>query len=88
MKSTGIIRKIDDLGRVVIPMELRNRMNISEKDCMEIYVEGENIILKKAEENCIFCGNNKNLFKYKDKVICSNCINHISNSNVIKKENV
>ena len=53
MKSTGIIRKLDELGRVVIPIELRNKFNISEKDPIEIYVEGSNIILKKYEVSCI-----------------------------------
>ena len=55
MKSTGIIRKVDELGRVVIPIEIRNQFNIVEKDPIEIYVDGSSIILKKFEPNCIFC---------------------------------
>ena len=54
MKSTGIVRKVDELGRVVIPIELRNKFDIKEKDPIEIYVEGSSIILKKFEPNCIF----------------------------------
>ena len=61
MKSTGIIRRMDELGRVVIPIEIRNQFNIAEKDPMEIYVDGSSIVLKKFEPNCIFCGNTKNL---------------------------
>ena len=60
MKSIGIVRRIDELGRVVIPIELRNKFGISEKDPIEIYVEGSTIVLKKYEPNCIFCGNTKN----------------------------
>ena len=73
MKSTGIIRRVDELGRVVIPIEIRNQFNIVEKDPIEIYVEGSSIILKKFEPNCIFCGNTKNLLNYNDKLICKNC---------------
>ena len=73
MKSTGIIRRVDELGRVVLPIELRNKFGISEKDPMEIYVDGNSIILKKYEPNCIFCGSSKKLLDYEDKVICEKC---------------
>ena len=78
MKSTGIIRRMDELGRVVIPIEIRNQFNIAEKDPMEIYVDGSSIVLKKFEPNCIFCGNTKNLLEYKDKLICEKCSKKIS----------
>ena len=81
MKSTGIIRKVDELGRVVIPIEIRNKFDIAEKDPIEIYVDGSSIILKKHEPNCIFCGNTKNLTTYKDKLICSKCSQHIADIN-------
>ncbi len=77
MKSTGIIRRVDELGRVVIPIEIRNQFNIIEKDPIEIYVEGSSIVLKKFEENCIFCGNTKDLLSYNDKLICKKCANKI-----------
>ncbi len=77
MKSTGIIRKVDELGRVVIPIEIRTKFNIAEKDPLEIYVDGSNIILKKFEPNCIFCGNTKGLIQYKDKQICPKCAKQI-----------
>ena len=73
MKSTGIIRRMDELGRVVIPIEIRNQFNIAEKDQIEIYVDGSSIVLKKFEPNCIFCGNTKNLLEYHDKLICKDC---------------
>ena len=73
MKSTGIIRKVDELGRVVIPIELRNTLKIAEKDPIEIFVDGSSIILKKYEPNCVFCGNSKKLVSYKDKLICEKC---------------
>ena len=79
MKSTGIIRRMDELGRVVIPIEIRNQFHIVEKDPIEIYVDGSSIVLKKFEPNCIFCGNTKNLLVYNDKLICQNCSKKIGN---------
>ena len=78
MKSTGIIRKVDELGRVVIPIEIRNQFNIMEKDPIEIYVEGSSIVLKKFQPNCIFCGDTQDLISYHDKLICKKCANKIS----------
>ena len=78
MKSTGIIRKVDELGRVVIPIEIRNQFDIVEKDPIEIYVEGSTIVLKKFQPNCIFCGNTENLFEYNSKLICQDCSKKIS----------
>ena len=73
MKSTGIVRRLDELGRLVIPIEIRNKLNITERDPIEIYVEGSCIVLKKYEPNCIFCGNTKNLVEYKNKLVCDKC---------------
>ncbi len=81
MKSTGIIRRMDELGRVVIPIEIRNQFNIVEKDPIEIYVDGSNIILKKFEPNCIFCGGTKNLVTYNNKLICGTCSKKIGKLN-------
>ncbi len=78
MKSTGIIRRVDELGRVVIPIEIRNKLGINEKDPIEIFVEGSTIILKKYEPNCIFCGSTKKLLTYNDKLICSKCAEKIN----------
>ncbi|KHD35181.1 AbrB family transcriptional regulator [Clostridium acetobutylicum] len=74
MKSTGIVRRLDDLGRVVIPKELRRTFNIAEKDALEIYVDGEQIILKKYQPACIFCGDASDVVNYKGKKICKHCL--------------
>lgn len=81
MKSTGIIRKVDELGRVVIPIELRNQFHISEKDTIEIFVDGSSIVLKKYEKSCLFCGNTKKLSEYKGKLICNKCLKQIKTLN-------
>ncbi len=73
MKATGIIRRVDELGRVVIPIEIRNQFNIVEKDPIEIYVDGSSIVLKKYEPNCIFCGSTKKLVDFKGKLVCDKC---------------
>ena len=78
MKSTGVVRRVDELGRIVIPIELRNKLGIVEKDPLEIYVEGSNIVLKKFETNCVFCGSSKKLVEYQDKLICNKCIKKLN----------
>jgi len=78
MKSTGIVRKVDELGRVVIPIELRRTLRISERDSLEIYVDGERIILKKYEPACIFCGNAEQVIHFKDKIICHPCLEELN----------
>ena len=79
LKPTGIVRKMDELGRVVIPMEIRNQFKIVEKDPIEIFVDGSSIILRKYEPNCVFCGSTKDLNEYNDKLICSKCVDKIIN---------
>ena len=74
MKSTGIVRKVDELGRVVLPIELRRNLNIEEKDALEIYVDGNSVILKKYEPDCIFCGNARDVVNFKGKNICPACM--------------
>ncbi|MCW6059748.1 AbrB/MazE/SpoVT family DNA-binding domain-containing protein [Clostridium sporogenes] len=77
MKSIGVVRKMDQLGRIVIPMELRRILNIAEKDALEIYTEGEQIILKKYEPCCIFCGEAKEVINFKGKNICKSCLKEL-----------
>ena len=77
MKNTGIVRKVDELGRIVLPVEMRRVLEISEKDPLEIYVDGESVILKKYQPTCIFCDSGKNLVEYRGKNICSGCIKKI-----------
>lgn len=79
VKSTGIVRKVDELGRIVLPIELRNKLGIAEKDPIEIYVDGSSIILRKYEPNCVFCGNSKDLITYNDKLVCKKCQEKLSN---------
>ena len=74
MKSTGIVRKVDELGRIVLPIELRRTLGIEEKDRIEIFVDGESIILRKYQPACIFCDHAKDIINYKGKNICPDCI--------------
>ena len=74
MKSTGIVRKVDELGRVVIPIELRRTLTVGEKDALEIFTEGEHIILKKYQPVCVLCGEGRNTVGFKGKLVCRACI--------------
>ena len=78
MKSTGIVRKVDELGRIVLPIELRRTLDIGEKDSLEIYVDGGNVILHKYHPACVFCGKTEGIVEYEDKNICPECIQKIS----------
>ncbi len=78
MKSTGVVRKVDELGRIVIPIELRRTMGIEEKDALEIYVDSDKIILKKYEPACIFCGNAEEVINYKGKNLCRSCLTELT----------
>ena len=78
MKSTGVVRKIDDLGRIVLPIELRRTMGINEKDALGIYVDGDKIILKKYEPACIFCDNVEDVVNYQGKNICKGCLGELT----------
>ena len=77
MKSTGIVRNVDELGRIVIPKEMRKRMDIANNDPVEIYVEGEKIILTKYHPACIFCGSGNSINDFRGKKICAECIRSI-----------
>ena len=74
MKSTGIIRKVDDLGRIVLPIELRRTLDIAERDELEIFMEGDQIVLRKFEPACIFCASDKKFVDYNGKNVCRDCI--------------
>ena len=80
MKSTGIVRKIDELGRIVLPIEIRNTMDIKNRDGIEIFVDEDKIILKKYEPACIFCGNADNVTYFKGKLVCKDCIEILKHS--------
>lgn len=74
MKSTGIVRKVDELGRIVLPIELRRTLNIDERDSLEIYVDGNSVILRKYQPSCVFCDDAADVISYKGKNICRKCL--------------
>ena len=77
MKATGIVRPVDPLGRVVIPVELRRTLNIKTDDSLEVVVDGDFIMLKKYEPACIFCGNAKDVENIHGKNVCRNCLDEL-----------
>lgn len=73
MKATGIVRKLDNLGRIVVPKELRNVLGIEPGDPVEIFTDGGDIILRKYAPGCVFCGESKDTLQLNDKLICRKC---------------
>ena len=73
MKSTGVVRKIDELGRIVLPSELRRVFGIHEDDELEISVDGDRVILQKRQDVCVFCAAESPAIAYKDRRVCENC---------------
>ena len=78
MKSTGIVRKVDELGRIVLPIELRRTLDIAERDELEIYLDDDKVILKKYEPSCIFCGSSCGLVTYHGRNVCMECIENMN----------
>ncbi len=74
MKKTGMTRPVDELGRVVIPKEIRNSLQIEVKDRLEIMLDGDAIVLKKYDPNCVFCGSTENVEEVMGKNICKACL--------------
>ena len=79
MKSTGIVRKVDELGRIVLPIEMRRTLDIAEKDALEIYVEGASVILRKYKPSCIFCDTSKDVKLFRGKNVCPKCLKELQN---------
>ncbi len=77
MRTTGMIRQLDSLGRVVLPIELRRTLDIQTKDMLEILVEGNSVILRKYEPNCHFCGGSSGLTSFRDKMVCRRCLREL-----------
>ena len=77
MKSTGIVRKVDELGRIVLPIELRHTLDIAPKDSLEIYVDGTTIVLRKYQPACIFCDDARDVVTFHGKNVCTNCIKQL-----------
>lgn len=78
MKSTGIVRKVDELGRIVLPIELRRTLDIAERDELEIYLDDDKVVLRKYEPSCIFCASNRGLVAYHGKNVCVDCIQNMN----------
>lgn len=78
LKSTGIVRKVDELGRIVLPVELRRTLDINERDALEIYVDGTSIVLKKYRPTCVFCDSTRDLRVFKGKNVCPRCLREMS----------
>lgn len=77
MKSTGVVRRIDELGRVVLPIEIRKLFDIANKDAIEIFVDDDKIILKKYEPSCIFCGSMNEGAVFHGKIVCNKCLSKL-----------
>jgi len=78
MHYLGIVRRVDALGRIVLPMELRKQLELEQGDALEIFTEDNKVILKKYQPACIFCGNARDISTYKDRNICDNCAKEIA----------
>lgn len=78
MKAIGIVRKVDELGRIVLPMELRRTFNIRKEDPLEIFVDEDSIVLRKYEPACIFCGSADGVVQVHGKNVCRNCVNEMT----------
>ena len=77
MKATGIVRKVDELGRIVVPIELRRSLGIGDRDAVEIYMKDDSIIIKKHQPSCVFCGSVEDTIDYRDKIVCKACIENM-----------
>jgi transcriptional pleiotropic regulator of transition state genes len=79
MKSTGIVRRIDELGRIVLPVEIRKNLSLGTKDAVEIFVNEDTIVLKKYQPACIFCGSMDEAKIFKGKIVCEKCLSELKN---------
>ena len=77
MKSTGVVRKVDELGRIVLPISIRQTMDINEKDPLEIFIDENRIILQKYHPACVFCNNADRIVYFNKKRICQDCLEKI-----------
>ena len=81
MKTKGIIRKVDEVGRIIIPSEIRSVLNIDYRDQVEVFLDNNSMIVKKYVPTCIFCGETKNISVFKDKQVCARCLKELSKLN-------
>ena len=80
MKSTGIVRKVDTLGRIVLPIEIRKILDIKEKDAIEIFIDNDKIVLQKYQPACVFCNSVEDIVYFNNKRICSDCVEKLKNN--------
>lgn len=78
MKSIGIVRRMDELGRIVLPVELRRTLDIAERDELEIYLDDDKVVLKKHEPSCVFCDSLRELVAYRGRNVCMECIENMN----------
>ncbi|MBO4423577.1 MAG: AbrB family transcriptional regulator [Clostridia bacterium] len=78
MKTTGIVRRVDEVGRVVLPIEIRSVLGIESRDAVEIQTEDDRIVIKKYHPSCVFCGSTENVIEFREKLLCRSCIAEIS----------
>lgn len=74
MKENGLVREVDDMGRIVLPKELLKYLNMENVKAVQIFVENNSIVLKKYNPGCIFCNNVDNTIRYKGQYICKDCL--------------
>jgi transcriptional pleiotropic regulator of transition state genes len=74
VRQTGIIRHLDELGRIVIPIEIRKRFGLTEKDPLEIFIKDETILLSRPRESCVFCGRSRAIEEHRGRAVCHRCI--------------
>ena len=80
MKSTGITRRVDELGRIVLPKELRKDLDIGTRDYLEIFKDEDSIVLRKYSAGCIFCGSMDDCVDHYGKKICRKCVKELANA--------
>lgn len=80
MKTTGIIRRVDDLGRIVIPVEIRRVLDIDEREPLEIFVEGSSVVMKRCRTGCVFCDSGRDVADFRGKWICARCRRELQGS--------
>ena len=78
MKTSGIIRRIDDLGRVVIPVEMRRVLDMGEREALSISLENNAIVLRRARTGCVFCGGGKDVIDFRGKLVCPRCVRQLA----------
>jgi AbrB family transcriptional regulator, transcriptional pleiotropic regulator of transition state genes len=80
VRTTGIVRHIDELGRIVIPIEIRKRFGLGEKDPLEIFVKDDTILLSRPREHCVFCGRTGDVEEHRGRSVCRSCISELAQS--------